>query len=373
MSEYQYYEWQTIDRPLTASEQRAVDGLSSHMDTVTSTQAIVTYSWGDFKHNPRQVLLKYFDAFLYDSNFGTRQLMFRLPKNLVDVPSFQSYLFEDQITLEAHGKYYVLEIRIDEESDYFEWVESENVLGQLTPLREQILQGDMRMLYLAWLKVISLYAQEGIDEEPEPPLPAGMKKLNASLQAFADFFEIDPHLISAAAAASPKGGSAPEIDLEAAIAKLTRAESDALLLQIVRGEPGAVLALKKKLARSGGEKPSSSSSPQSRRCTEELFEQAERIKLEAKRKAQAEAERQRIKRLEELARTEEAVWAKIEHLLGQKRGAAYDEATKLLRELKDMSEYKQRQAGFARRFQSICERYGKSAALTGRFRRIGLM
>jgi hypothetical protein len=373
MSEYQYYEWQTIDRSLTASEQRAVDGLSSHMDTVTSTQAIVTYSWGDFKHDPRQVLLKYFDAFLYDSNFGTRQLMFRLPRNLVDVPACQPYLFEDQITLEAHGKYYVLEIRIDEESDYFESVESESVLGQLTPLREQLLQGDMRMLYLAWLKVISLGAQEGINEESEPPLPAGMKKLNASLQAFADFFEIDPHLISAAAAASPKEGAAHEIDLEAAIAKFTRAESDAWLLSIARGEPGAVLALKKKLARSGGEKLSSSSSSRLSRSAEELFEQAERIKMEAKRKAQVEAERQHIKRLEDLARTEAAVWAKVENLLDQKHSSTYDEATKLLRELKDMSEYKQRQAGFARRFQSIRERYGKSAALTDRFRRAGLV
>jgi hypothetical protein len=32
MSEYQTCEWQTIDRPLTAAEQRAVDMLSSHMD-----------------------------------------------------------------------------------------------------------------------------------------------------------------------------------------------------------------------------------------------------------------------------------------------------------------------------------------------------
>ena len=82
--------------------------------------------------------------------------MFRLPKNLVDVSSFQPYLFEDQIMLEAHGKYFVLEIQINEESDFFEWIESESVLGQLTPLREQLLQGDMRMLYLAWLKVISM-------------------------------------------------------------------------------------------------------------------------------------------------------------------------------------------------------------------------
>ena len=38
MSEYQYYEWQTMDRALTATEQAAVNKLSSHID-VTSTRA----------------------------------------------------------------------------------------------------------------------------------------------------------------------------------------------------------------------------------------------------------------------------------------------------------------------------------------------
>ncbi len=371
MSEYQYYEWQTIDRPLTASEQREVGGLSSHMDTVTSTQAIVTYSWGDFKHDPQKVLLKYFDAFLYDSNFGMRQLMFRLPKNLVDVSSIQPYLFEDRITLEEHGKYFILEIQINEESDFFEWVESDSVLGQLTPLREQLLQGDLRMLYLVWLKVISRDEGEGSEEELEPPVPAGLRKLNASLQSFADFFEIDPHLISAAAVASQKTESAPEPDLEAAIAKLTRAESDAWLLQIARDEPGAVLALKKKLTHLIGGKPFSPAQP--KRSAEELFAQAEKIGMEASRQAQAEAERQRIQRLEKLAQAEESVWANVESLLSQKRGSTYDEATRLLSELRDLSEYKQRQTKFAERFQSIRERYGKSAALTERFRRAGLM
>ncbi len=368
MSEYQYYEWQTIDRPLTSSEQREVNGLSSHMDTVSSTQAVVTYSWGDFKHDPQKVLLKYFDAFLYDSNFGTRQLMFRLPAKLVDGSSFQPYLFEDQITLEEHGKYSVLEIRIDAESDFFEEVESDRLLGQFTPLRDQLLQGDMRMVYLAWLKVVS---QERMEEEPEPPVPAGLKKLNAGLQAFAAFFEIDPHLIAAAAVASQKTESALEPDFKAAIAKLTRAESDALLLQIARGEPGAVLALKKKLTNLTGKK--AASPHQSKRSTAELFKQAYQIEMEANRQAQAEAERQKIQRLEKLSQTEAAVWANVESLLGQKRGSAYDEATRLLSELRDVSEYKRRQPKFAERFQSIRKRYGKSAALTERFRRAGLM
>ncbi|HEY4491860.1 MAG TPA: hypothetical protein VI958_07640, partial [Acidobacteriota bacterium] len=341
------------------------------MDTVTSTQAIVTYSWGDFKHDPQEVLVRYFDAFLYDSNFGVRKLMFRLPKNLVDLPSIQPYLLEDWIMLEEHGKYFVLEILINDEADFFEWIESEGILGQLTPLREQLLQGDTRMLYLAWLKVISRDAPEVWEEEPEPPVPAGLKKLNASLQALAEFFEIDPHLISAAAAASKNAESTTGPDLEAAIAKLTRAESDTHLLRIVRGEPGAVLSLKKHLSQLSGGKPPSQS--HSTRTAGQLFEQAEKVEREAKRKAQEEAERKRIQRLEKLAQAEEANWVYAENLLGQKRGSAYDEATKLLVELHDMAEYKQRGNKFAERFKLICDRYEKSVALMNRFRRAGLI
>ena len=69
MSEYQYYEWQTLERPLTADEQKAVNGLSSHID-VTSSQAIVTYEWSNFKHDSIKVLAKYFDSFLYLANWA---------------------------------------------------------------------------------------------------------------------------------------------------------------------------------------------------------------------------------------------------------------------------------------------------------------
>lgn len=370
MSEYQYYEWQTIDRPLNAREQADVNGLSSHMDTVTSTQAIVTYSWGDFKHDPKQVLLQYFDAFLYDSNFGVRELMFRLPKKLVDVDLFQPYLIEDRIMLEQRGAYFILHIEINEEADYFEWIESENILGQLTPLRDQLLQGDTRVLYLAWLKVISSDDIEEWEDEPEPPVPAGLKKLNASLQAFAEFFEIDPHLISAAAEASKRAESNPEVDLESAITKLSPEESDAYLLQIARGEPGAALSLRKRLTELSGHKTPAQSA--SRRTTGELFERAEKIELEAKRKARQDAERKRMQRLEKLAQEEEANWRYVEKLLQQKRGSTYDEATKLLVELRDMSEYKQKKSRFSERFISIKEKYGKSVALMDRFRKAGL-
>lgn len=83
MSEYQYYEWQTLDRPLTPEEREAVSKLSSHID-VTSSQAVVTYSWGDFKHDPIQVLARYSDAFIYLANWGSKRLAFRFPRGLLD-------------------------------------------------------------------------------------------------------------------------------------------------------------------------------------------------------------------------------------------------------------------------------------------------
>jgi len=52
MTEYQYFEWQTVDRLLTEAEQEAVSDLSSHID-VSASRAVVTYAYGSFKHDPR--------------------------------------------------------------------------------------------------------------------------------------------------------------------------------------------------------------------------------------------------------------------------------------------------------------------------------
>jgi hypothetical protein len=41
MSEYQYHEWQTVDRVLTPEEQAEVDSLSSHIE-VSSSRAVAS-------------------------------------------------------------------------------------------------------------------------------------------------------------------------------------------------------------------------------------------------------------------------------------------------------------------------------------------
>lgn len=48
MSEYQYYEFQALDRHLTQAEKTALGKLSSRVKPTSST-AIFTYSYGDIK------------------------------------------------------------------------------------------------------------------------------------------------------------------------------------------------------------------------------------------------------------------------------------------------------------------------------------
>lgn len=183
MSEYQYHEWQALERPLSASEQKAVSGLSSHIN-VTSCQAIVSHEWGSFKQKPLEVLAKYFDAYLYTANWGTRRLAFRFPSGLLDTVAIEGYCDEEHVDLETTGEVQVLKFEVNREEDFSEEIDERGLLSVLGRLRDDLLHGDYRVLYLAWLKARELdsgYYQEDEDDpenylnDSEPFLPAGLK------------------------------------------------------------------------------------------------------------------------------------------------------------------------------------------------------
>ncbi|RPJ59039.1 MAG: hypothetical protein EHM23_15470 [Acidobacteria bacterium] len=78
MSEYQYYEFQAIDRPLTSREMEELRRYSTRAE-ITPTRFRNEYNWGDFKGNSQEWIKKYFDAFLYFANWGTRILRLKIP------------------------------------------------------------------------------------------------------------------------------------------------------------------------------------------------------------------------------------------------------------------------------------------------------
>jgi hypothetical protein len=176
MSEYQYYEFQATDRPLSEKEQAEVGSYSSRAE-VTSNRAVFTYSYGDFQGDPKKILQKYFDAMLYLASWGTKRLAFRLPKNLVDTNALAAYCYQDLISKSASKNHVLLEISLHDE-DGGGWVEGEGWLSSLASLRQDILLGDYRALYFAWLKAIGICADCEEDEDPlEPPVPPGLKSL----------------------------------------------------------------------------------------------------------------------------------------------------------------------------------------------------
>jgi hypothetical protein len=52
VSEYRYYEFLAIDRPLTEQEMRELRTVSSRA-VMTATRFTIHYEWGNFKGNPR--------------------------------------------------------------------------------------------------------------------------------------------------------------------------------------------------------------------------------------------------------------------------------------------------------------------------------
>ena len=375
MSEYQYYEWLALDRPLSDKQLSEVGQLSSHMDTATPTQAIVTYSWGDFKHNPIDVLAKYFDAFLYASNWGTTRLAFRFPAQAIDKRSIEPWLRDEDITWSRQGAFAILEISVDDENGAGEWVDVESLLGRIAPVRQQIIDGDYRALYLAWLAQISLLRNgdddfsEEIEEMTEPPVPVNLDKLNASLATFCELFQIDTHLVEAAAMKSPQSDAPSPADLRAAIQALPRKRADEYLLRLLNDEPQLGSALRKEIAPAA--KPAGDSA--TGRTAGEILHETKKLKSAAhKRKADAER-RARIAALEKLALREESAWGAVDKLLLQGKPSLYDSAVQQLVDLHDLAQHRNTLPAFEVRLGQIVTRNGTRRAFTNRLKRAGLI
>ena len=61
MSEYQYYEFLAIDRPLSPEEMGELGAISARA-RISPSSFVNDYSWGDLKAAPRDLMRRYFDA-----------------------------------------------------------------------------------------------------------------------------------------------------------------------------------------------------------------------------------------------------------------------------------------------------------------------
>src|SRR5215218_9492597 len=238
MSEYQYYEFQAIDRPLRQDEMAAVRALSTRA-TITPTRFVNEYQWGDFKGDPLTLMARYYDAHLYFANWGTHRLMLRLPRRLLDPQTVRRYSpgrgsWESGVAVHAKGQHVILEFRSNDDSGEFDEDDEagEAWLASLITVRADLAGGDHRALYLGWQCAVQ--SGELDDTAVEPPVPPGLATLSAPLSALADFLRVGADLLAIASersAALRAAGSTPD-DLATWLRALPVAEKDDLLLEL---------------------------------------------------------------------------------------------------------------------------------------------
>jgi hypothetical protein len=238
MSEYQYYEFRAVDRPLTEAEMAELRALSSRA-TITPTSFQNEYNFGDFRGDPLTLMRKYFDAFVYVSNWGAYQFMVRLPITLLPLETARLYLIEPEVQVFPNGDTVIVDFSLQEGES--EWEEGEGWLASLLPLRDELARGDLRALYIGWLSAVWMSDDEDEevrDEDREPPLPPGMKKLSASLTSLVRFLQVDPDLVTAAAQRSEKLEETPDSMTEWGewLRRLPENDKTELLLQVMQGK-----------------------------------------------------------------------------------------------------------------------------------------
>jgi hypothetical protein len=146
MSEYQYYEFCKMNMPLTAEARKEMYALSSRAK-VTTHGASYVYHYGDFRGNPKELLLKHFNVFFYISNWGCLQLMLKYSTQEVDADELKKYCVQHIINCEIQNSHVVLDINFSNE-DGFGWVEGDGMLPDLLPLYDEIKSGNHRFLQL---------------------------------------------------------------------------------------------------------------------------------------------------------------------------------------------------------------------------------
>nr|WP_206364800.1 hypothetical protein [Sphingomonas populi] len=308
---------------------------------------------------------RWFDLHLYLANWGTRRLMIRLPKRLVDQRLLKPLLLGiDWATLQAAGDALILDVARDEVAPDEDWDDGSDWLAALAPLRADLLAGDLRLFYLLWLGAVE---SEGLGDDEIEPM-AGIGPLTGALGAFAEFFGIDPDLVEAAAdhpvtttATSPD--AAGEI-----IAAMTDREKTDLLIRLFDGEPHISAELCALVRKRLGVPYAGLSS--GTRTAGELRSRVHAIRLardrakaekaEAARRRQAEeAEKARLVRIDALAGRGESVWQEVEAEIERRNAPGYDKAATLLLDLRAIAETRGTLAEFGRRLHEIRERHAR--------------
>jgi hypothetical protein len=382
MSEYQYYEFVAIDEPLTSTQMAELRERSSRA-TITPTSFINVYNWGDLKGDPHDWMRRYFDAYVYSANWCSCNFALRFPCDVFDRETLEQFETEDALVIDSTDNHWIIHWSLNEGGDYdrFAMDEGPGWMGRLLPIRDELLRGDLRPLYIGWLAGVT--SEEIDDDALEPEPPPGLAQLTGPQQALAEFLEVDPDLLTAASIgaqhlAEPDAES--DAVMDAWLAALPVEEMRAFLKLLLQRQPQqAERQLKSRFFAWRREASPKTASAVERRSVGELralANEAEnaRLRREAEERARQEEERrkEREKYLAKLAADFDRHWESASKEAERGVASGYDSATRTIIDLSDAYALKSDRNVFDQAMQEFMASHSKRSALVRRLVEAGL-
>lgn len=337
MSEYQYVAFRAIDRPVAGKDLAYMQKQSSRAE-ITPWSFVNEYHYGDFHGNAREMLRRGYDIHVHYANFGVRTLMIRLPQGLPNAKVLKSYLQEEFIAFlkDPKGPGGILSISPSYDAGSLEdlW-EIDSLVDRLLSLRAEILDGDLRPLYLANLALGRGYNVDP-EEGREPPVPAGLSALTTAQKALAEFYGLADALIAAAAQESPplpKNGDAKKTYAEWIKAQ-SQAAKDAWLVETLQDSGATARAEMLAKYRADSNAPAWPTRIANRTLTQ-LEDLSQNVAKQIERKAEVRAARLREKRLVNIAKDPKKILQETERLVKERSSEAYAQIAERLAELRE--------------------------------------
>ncbi len=370
MSEYRYYEFRALDRPLTRGEIAELRKLSSRA-RITPTSFVNVYNFSDFRGDPVALMKRFFDAFVRLEEWGSRWFMVRVPQRSLTAHEARRFAAGSCFEVFPAGRNVVLSFSAALEEETDDDV-NDGWLDVLLPIRDALLAGDRRPLYLGWLSGVQ--AGEVNVGVTEPPVPPGMSELGEPLRALATFLMLDRDLLDAAAEQSSPVAveRLTRRQLRAWIEKLDARERDDLLVSLLESDDRHRLTeLRRRIARAV--LPEREGENQGSRRVWDLLVRAEQRRRAREPKRGRRGAGSESPFLAILQDSAPELWDEIELLVERGGPQSYERVVQMLRDLHTLAELEGTEAEFAEELEDFVTTYRSKSSLLSRLRAAGLV
>jgi hypothetical protein len=348
VSEYQYVVFQAVDGPLNDTQLEFAQRQSTRAE-VSRWSLSVEYHYSSFRGDVDGLLRRGYDVYLQYTNYGSREIKLRMQSGMPFAKSVWSKYVDGKHLnwkSDANGSGGILSLHpFHEESDVGDVWETQKYLDAAIAIRERLISGDLRALYLLWL-----CAADDDYNDPEvmiePPVPHGIAESATYGGELLRFFGLDPLLL---VAAGKDVNAAPTDESQDHAARWVNALGEQpakdMLLRFLIGdtasEKARLLAAIRDSQTSGGWPTSDK-----QRTFDELLQETAALRVEESakqaRKAQAKAkreaakvERERADRMKEMLKNQDKWLRESEQLVDAGGTHNYKAAAEILHDLRE--------------------------------------